>query len=181
MSTASSQPRKNLYRLGLFLISAWLTGCTTTSESMQVAQVDYQAQPLGSVTVQVGDNSGEAAVMEVSDTELREAIEHSILAANLFAPVVPDKANADYLLYASLVRKNQALFSLSSETETEMYWRLIDLHSGKILWSQNIITVAQGGVTGLAGSNRNAGSANAIRDNIAEALDAIHALALKRP
>lgn len=148
---------------------------------MQVTHVDYRAQPLGSVTVQVGDNSDEAAAMEVSDESLREAIENSVRAANLFAPVMVEKANADYLLYASLVRKNQALVSLGSETETEMYWRLIDQRTGKILWSKDITTLAQGGVAGLAGSNRTAGSANAIRENIAEAMAAIHALSLKVP
>lgn len=163
----------------LALAALFQSACVTQSESMQVTEPGFTAQSLGSVCVQVGDNQGGAAVMEVSDKELREAIEASVSSVGLFSPVLEQPDGADYLLYAALVRKDQALVSLSSDTGVEIYWRLINLRTQRVIWSEDITTRASGGVAGLAGNNRTAGAGHAISQNIRQALETIHYLGLK--
>lgn len=179
MNTAfntAQTPVRGIFSLSGLIIAVLLSGCITSSESMQVSTFGFKAKPIGSLIVQAGDGNYDnaTAAMEVSDENLRDAIEASVLQSGLFNPVV--SAPADYLLYAAFVKKNQPLVSFTAQTEVEIYWRLINQQNGQIIWNDSIITKASGGVVGLGGNNRMAGAANAIRANIRIALTKIFEL-----
>ncbi|WOO42314.1 hypothetical protein [Rubellicoccus peritrichatus] len=179
MTTVSNNRSKTTLLCTLCLIIGLFQGCATGSSQMEAETFKFKAKYAGSLAVQVGDGDYEgAAVMEVSDEGLREAIEASARKSGLFNPVSTAPANTDYLLYAALVKKQQPLVSLSSQTQTEIYWRLIDQRNNRVVWSQSITTDASGGLAGIAGNNRTAGAANAIRANIQQALTEISELGL---
>lgn len=117
------------------LITASLTGCASPAEvsnmtAMPAINGKKFAQSI-SVDVKGGSETNALSSSNVSDADLKAAIEASIANSGLFKTVVQGK-NGDYELTVTVTRVDKPLFGASFTVTMETAWSLVKLSDKSI-------------------------------------------------
>lgn len=131
-----------MYRLIALLIAILaFTGCASPTNPVSMVPVDYmpeKVQPY-SISVNVAGGQGTSAFgkSSVSDTDLKIAIEGTILKTKAFKQLVK-VGDADYELSVSVITVNQPNMGFSFTVKTDLGWQLRKIRDDKILWRKVI-------------------------------------------
>lgn len=173
-----------MYRLIALLIAALMfVGCASPTNPGAMVPAEYtpgKSQPY-SVNVKVagGQETSALGKSSISDTDLKTAIEETILKTKAFKQLIK-VGNADYELSASIVTVNQPTMGFSFTVKTDIAWKLSKTGSDDVVWRQMVHSEhTTGAGEAFAGVKRlQMATEGAVRNNIELALREIAALEL---
>jgi hypothetical protein len=149
-----------------------LAGCASPSiDSSALVPTDAIVRRIHGGTVNISASGAHETnprwFLLVSNENLREALETSVLRYGIFSRVI-QSSDTNYRLDVALLGLKQPWFGASLKVTAEMSWKLTDVHSGRILWQQDTTcpyTAAFG--EALQATNRlEIANEGAIRENI---------------
>lgn len=173
-----------MMRLISLLFFAFLAvGCASPTKPVAMIPVDYVPQKIQPYSVNVnvagGQETSAMGKSNVSDADLKTAIEETILKTKAFKQLIKVGA-ADYELSASVMTVNQPSMGFSFTVKTDLAWKLSKVGSSDAAWRKVISsehTTSAGeafaGVTRLRMATE-----GAIKNNIEMALKEIAVLSL---
>lgn len=132
-----------------------LAGCATPAKptAMQAVQLTPVHHYAYSVVVETQGGSATGALdsTNISDADLKAAIEQSIVQSNLFKQITASRTGADYVLSVTLASFSKPIFGSSFTVKMEAGWTLIRLsdHSvvmRKLVRSAHTATMQDAGI-----------------------------------
>lgn len=119
-----------------------LTGCATpaTTQSMVATPTKTLKQyPFSvSVTTRGGAETNAAGRSEISDADLKAAIEKSIAESKLFNQIVQTAGAGDYDLVVAVVQMDKPMFGTSFTITIETAWTLTRTRDKQIVWRKSV-------------------------------------------
>jgi hypothetical protein len=160
-----------------------LAGCASPAshEGMTPQNLTFSKQHPSSVSVETkgGSETGVMDSSNISNADLKAAIESSIVKSSLFKNVLQGK-NGDYLLTVSVTDTSKPLFGASFTVELETAWSLVKKSDNSIVMRKVIKTshTATMGDALVAVVRLRLALEGAARANIVQGLKAISELVL---
>lgn len=178
--------QNTLRRFGLLALlagAAVLTGCATSANRDAMAADSIASSKKNPYTLSIrtggGNETSALGSSEISNDDLRAAIEASVKKTALFKEVVLGKSG-DYELSVSVARLTKPMFGASFTVEMEAGWSLIKTSDKSVVLRKSITsshTASMG--DSLVGVTRlRLAVEGAARNNIKQGLEAIAALNL---
>lgn len=165
------------------LIALSLAGCSTpaTREAITPQSIATgKTHPFG-VRVQVGGGSETSAISgtNVSDAELKAAIEDAVKQNKVFATVAQG-GGADYELSVRVIRLSKPLFGASFTVEMETAWSLVRSADRKVVLQKSVKSsgTATMGEAFVGATRLRMAVERAAKDSIGQGLGAVAALSL---
>ena len=122
--------------LVLFSVLLFLTGCASPAQKEAVVvrnlPVDIRHEKSVSVRTQGGRDTSAMSASSMSNSDLKKALEDSLIATNLFARVVQSESS-DYQLSVSVVSMSNPAFGASFTVDLEAAWSLVELTTGAVV------------------------------------------------
>ncbi len=119
-----------------------LTGCATPANTQ--AMVSSPAKSLKqypfsvSVTTTGGTETNSAGRSEISDADLKAAIEKSIAESKLFSQIVQKAGAGDYDLSVAVVQMDKPMFGTSFTITMETAWILTRSKDKQVVWRKAV-------------------------------------------
>lgn len=160
-----------------------LAGCAAPAsrESMVVSAVPAAKKFSSSVAVEAkgGADTGAMDSSNISNADLKAAIESSISQSGLFRAVVQGNAG-DYELTVTVIQLTKPIFGASFTVDMEAAWVLTRSSDHSIVWRKSVKSSHTASMSdSLVGVTRlRLAVEGAARDNISQGLQAIGALSL---
>ncbi|MDO9597940.1 MAG: hypothetical protein Q7J47_09480 [Azoarcus sp.] len=160
-----------------------LAGCASSANRAAMVPGDLKPakQHAHSVAVKTSGGSPTGAMdsSNISDEDLKAAIEDSIVQNKVFNSVVQGKA-ADYDLMVSIVHLNKPMFGLSFTVELEATWVLVKQSDRSVVFKRSVKSshTATFSDAAVAITRLRLALEGAARNNIEQGLTAISALSL---
>ena len=160
-----------------------LAGCASSAnrEAMVSSDLKVAKQHDRSVAVKTGGGSQTGAMdsSNISDEDLKAAIEDSIVQNKIFNTVVQGKA-ADYDLMVTIVHLDKPVFGLSFSVEIEATWVLVNQSDRSVVFKRSIKSsnTATFGDSAVGVTRLRLALEGAARKNIEQGLKAISSLSL---
>ncbi len=173
-----------VFAVSILVAVVALTGCASPAnrEAMSVPSQSFNKQYQSSVAVEAkgGSETGAMESSNISNADLKAAIEKSITQSNLFKSVVQGK-DGDYELTVTVSPLAKPIFGASFTVDMEAGWSLIKVADKSVAMRQVIkssFTATMG--DSLVGVTRlRLAVEGAARNNITQGLQAIAALNLQ--
>jgi hypothetical protein len=167
--------------LALLSCALLMAGCATPAnkDAMSAASISSIKKMPWSLSVQTsgGNQTNSTGSSDISNEDLRAAIEKSVTQTSLFKEVVKGR-NGDYELSVTVARLNKPSFGASFTVEMEAGWSLVKSSDKSLVMRKSIVSThtatmsdAFVGVTRLRLAVE-----GAARDNIKQGLESIAAL-----
>jgi hypothetical protein len=169
--------------LAAFLVTA-IVGCASPANKDEMAPKNFVTSQKFTSSVNVkttgGSETGAMDSSNISDEDLKAAIEKTITESGLFSNVV-DIGGANYLLAVSITSLTKPSFGLTFTVNLETAWILTNLADKKIVFRKAIMTSGSAtfGDAAAAVSRLRIAVERAAEQNIAQGLTEISALKLK--
>lgn len=175
--------RNVLAAAGLALLIAGLAGCSSsaTKEAMVVSDAVLAKKHDRSAAVRTAGGAETTAMdsTNISDEDLKAAIEDSIVQTKVFKSVVPGK-DADYDLTVSIVKLEKPIFGLTFTVNMEATWVLAKQSDKSIVLRKSIQSTGTATFSDatVAVTRLRLAVERAAKANIEQGLQAIAALSL---
>ena len=172
-----------LWIAALFVLIANLTGCASSAnrEAMVAKDIKVTKQHTHSVAVKTGGGSETGAMdsSNISDEDLKAAIEDTITQSKVFKTVVQNKG-ADYDLTVTIVRLEKPVFGLTFTVDMEATWVLVKQSDRSVAFKQSLKSsnTATFGDAAVAVTRLRLAVEGAAKKNIEQGLKAISELSL---
>lgn len=169
--------------LALLAVVVALAGCASPAnrDAMTTTSVASSKKLPFSVSVKTGGGSETNPLWsaDISDDDLRAAIEKSITQTALFKEVVKGKTG-DYELSVSIVKLSKPTFGAAFTVDMEAGWSLVKLSDNSVAMRRVVKSTYTGGAfDSLVGTTRlRMAVEGAARNNIKQGLEAVSALNL---
>lgn len=138
-SFAAAQPR--ILALPLVALLIVLGGCASpaTHEGMIPVTAQATKHHPQSITVAVvgGSETSPTGKIQISDSEMTQALTTAINQSKAFSKVVQG-AGGDYLLTVNMFGMEQPMFGFSMTVKLETGWTLKRADTGKVVWQESI-------------------------------------------
>lgn len=161
-----------------------IAGCASPASKDEMAPKSFVASQKFTSSVQVktsgGSETGAMDSSNISDTDLKAAIEKTITESGLFSKVV-DVGGANYLLAVSITSLTKPSFGLTFTVNLETAWTLTSLADKKVVYRKVITSsgTATFGDAPAAVSRLRIAVERAAEQNISQGLSDISSLKLK--
>ena len=182
-SPLHSRPGLTKAPLMVLLASLWLAGCASPANREAMVPTDINtARPHPysvSVLTSGGADTGALDSSNITDDDLKAAIEQAVTQNKVFKSVVQGK-NGDYELSVRVTRLTKPLFGMTFTVEMEAAWSLTKIADRSVVLRKSINASGSAGAgDSLIGVKRlRLAVEAAARANIAEGLKAISTLTL---
>lgn len=182
-SPLHSRPGLNKASLMVLLASLWLAGCASPANREAMVPTDINAARPHPYSVSVltsgGADTGALDSSNITDDDLKAAIEQAVTQNKVFKSVVQGK-NGDYELSVRVTRLTKPLFGMTFTVEMEAAWSLTKIADRSVVLRKSINASGSAGAgDSLIGVKRlRLAVEAAARANIAEGLKAISTLTL---
>lgn len=127
--------------LPVLIIIAGLTGCASSANrnAMMANDVKITTQHERSVAIMTagGSETGAMDSSNISDEDMKAAIEGSILKNKVFKTIVQGKG-ADYELQVSIIHLDKPVFGLSFTVNLETTWTLVKQSDRSVVFKQSV-------------------------------------------
>ena len=170
--------------LMLLTVVGGIAGCASPANKDEMTPKDLVVAQKFSSTVQVrttgGSETGAMDSSNISDADLKAAIENAISDTQLFSKVV-QVGEANYLLAVSVTSLTKPSFGLTFTVNLETAWSLTNVATKKVEYRKVITTsgTATFGDAAVAVGRLQIAVERAARENISQGLADISALKLK--
>ncbi len=174
---------RTLSTVALTATMAVLVGCAAPASTQQMeapALATAKQHPYAvSVQTRGGSETGAMDSTNVSDADLKAAIEASIAKSKLFRSIVPGK-DGDYELVVAITQMSKPVMGFSFTVELECAWSLTKVSDRSVAMRKVIRSKHTTGATeSFVGAKRlQMAVEGAVRNNITQGMEAIAALTL---
>lgn len=174
---------KSLRLICAALLGLVLVGCSSppTRDAMTPTGISTSRQNPYSVHVLVsgGSETGPVSGSDISDVDLRAAIEAAVTQSKVFSTVVPT-ANGDYDLSVRVISLSRPLFGATFTVEMEAAWTLIKVSDRSVKMRKSVKSsgVATVGDAFVGASRIRMAVENAARENIRQGVQALAEVSL---
>jgi hypothetical protein len=132
---------KLIYIAILFTLVAVLSGCASPASKEAVVVHDIQIakhhQSTVSVITQGGGETESIGIPNISNADLKAAIEESIVESGLFSQVIQGNGS-DYILSVNIINMTKPMFGLSFTVRMEAAWSLVNKNTKQVAMRESI-------------------------------------------